>query len=104
MTGPAQAGSVITQALLRQVRANQAEGSSQMKRGIAVAAVVAAAIAAALAGAHVGGGSTQAAAADNGCQLNSKQIKHVIYLQFDNTHYNRDNPNVASDLQKMPHL
>ena len=32
------------------------------------------------------------------------QIKHVIYLQFDNTHYRRDNPNVASDLEQMPHL
>ncbi len=32
------------------------------------------------------------------------QIQHVIYLQFDNTHYNRDRPNVASDLEQMPHL
>ncbi|HEX8996986.1 MAG TPA: hypothetical protein VF812_13235 [Ktedonobacterales bacterium] len=40
------------------------------------------------------------------CQLNSANgsIKHVIYLQFDNTHYNRDNPSVASDLEQMPHL
>ncbi len=40
------------------------------------------------------------------CQLanGSGQIKHVIYLQFDNTHYRRDNPNVASDLEQMPHL
>ncbi len=29
-------------------------------------------------------------------------IQHVIYLQFDNTHYTRDNPNVPSDLQLMP--
>ena len=32
------------------------------------------------------------------------KIKHVIELQFDNVHYNRDNPNVASDLEQMPHL
>src|SRR5579864_2845921 len=32
------------------------------------------------------------------------RVKHVIYLQFDNTHYNRDNPSVASDLEQMPHL
>jgi hypothetical protein len=41
------------------------------------------------------------------CQLGSSdnnQVRHVIYLQFDNTHYNRDNPSVASDLQQMPHL
>src|SRR5579884_2713849 len=31
-------------------------------------------------------------------------IKHVVYLQFDNTHYRRDVPNVASDLEQMPHL
>jgi hypothetical protein len=31
-------------------------------------------------------------------------IRHVIYLQFDNTHYTRDNPNVPSDLQQMPNL
>jgi hypothetical protein len=31
-------------------------------------------------------------------------IHHVIYLQFDNTHYTRDNPNVPSDLQLMPNL
>ena len=30
--------------------------------------------------------------------------KHVIYIQFDNTHFNRDNPNVPSDLEQMPHL
>jgi hypothetical protein len=32
------------------------------------------------------------------------QIKHVIYLQFDNVHLRRDNPNVPSDLEQMPHL
>jgi hypothetical protein len=31
-------------------------------------------------------------------------IKHVIYIQFDNTHLTRDNPNVPSDLQQMPNL
>ena len=34
----------------------------------------------------------------------SGPVKHVIYLQFDNTHFNRDRPNVASDLEQMPHL
>src|SRR6266536_1407301 len=40
------------------------------------------------------------------CQLNSPkgQIKHVIYIQFDNTHFFRDNPNVPSDLEQMPNL
>src|SRR5712692_3519682 len=45
-------------------------------------------------------------AATNGCALNSPKggIHHVIYVQFDNTHFLRDNPNVPSDLEQMPHL
>src|SRR5881398_229053 len=41
-----------------------------------------------------------------GCQLNSAKgnIQHVIYVQFDNTHFTRDNSNVPSDLEQMPHL
>ena len=31
-------------------------------------------------------------------------IDHVIYLVFDNVHFRRDNPNVPSDLEQMPHL
>jgi hypothetical protein len=40
------------------------------------------------------------------CQLGngSGAVKHVIYLQFDNTHLNRDEPNIKSDLESMPHL
>ena len=34
----------------------------------------------------------------------SGRIKHVIYFQFDNVHLTRDNPNVPSDLEQMPHL
>jgi hypothetical protein len=45
----------------------------------------------------------KASAAASGCQLNGP-IKHVVYLQFDNTHYMRDVPSVASDLEQMPHL
>ncbi len=49
---------------------------------------------------------TAAHAAAGGCQLNSAKgnIQHVIYVQFDNTHFTRDNPNVPSDLEQMPHL
>ena len=52
-----------------------------------------------------GAGARQPLAA-SGCQLNSAKgnIKHVIYVQFDNTHFKRDNQNVASDLEQMPHL
>jgi hypothetical protein len=40
------------------------------------------------------------------CQLNSLggKIKHAVFLDFDNTHYMRDNPSIASDLEQMPHL
>jgi hypothetical protein len=46
------------------------------------------------------------AAAQSSCQFNSAQgkIQHVIYVQFDNTHLMRDNPNIPSDLEQMPHL
>jgi hypothetical protein len=42
----------------------------------------------------------------SGCTLNSAKgkIRHVIYIQFDNVHFTRDNPNVPSDLEQMPHL
>jgi hypothetical protein len=45
--------------------------------------------------------STPAAAA---CQLQDGEIKHVISITFDNTHFTRDNPNVPSDLEFMPNL
>ena len=40
------------------------------------------------------------------CQLAAKGngVKHVVYLQFDNVHLRRDNPNVPSDLEQMPNL
>ncbi|MGA8224680.1 MAG: hypothetical protein WB780_23755 [Candidatus Acidiferrales bacterium] len=40
------------------------------------------------------------------CDLHSAHgdIKHVIYIQFDNVHFTRDNPNVPSDLEQMPNL
>jgi arylsulfatase A-like enzyme len=62
------------------------------------------AIAAASLGAGASAAATQAAAAT--CRLGNRdgRIKHVIYLQFDNTHFNRDRPDVASDLEQMPHL
>ena len=37
------------------------------------------------------------------CELGNG-IKHVVYLQFDNTHFLRDTPAVPSDLEQMPTL
>jgi hypothetical protein len=74
---------------------------------LALACLVAAGIAAAAVRSNGNGaGGAQSAAASPGCQLNSVsgKIKHVVFLDFDNTHYSRDNPSVASDLEQMPHL
>ena len=50
------------------------------------------------------GAASQSASA--GCQLNSPggQVKRVINIVFDNVHLRRDNPNVPSDLERMPNL
>ena len=68
---------------------------------LAIALALVAATAVSVASAR-GRGRTTAAAAGT-CEL-GKGIKHVIYVQFDNTHFRRDNPNVPSDLEQMPHL
>src|SRR5579859_5095893 len=43
---------------------------------------------------------------DDDCHLQSASgnITHMIWLQFDNVHFTRDNLNVPSDLEQMPHL
>lgn len=50
---------------------------------------------------HAAQATTQIAS--NACQLGNG-VQHVIYLQFDNVHLTRDNPNVPSDLEQMPNL
>jgi hypothetical protein len=57
-------------------------------------------------GVLLGGAPVPATVAANSCQLSSAKgdIQHVIYLIFDNVHFLRDNPNVPSDLEQMPHL
>ena len=37
------------------------------------------------------------------CQLGNG-VSHVVEITFDNVHLFRDNPNVPSDLELMPHL
>src|ERR1700730_9492402 len=37
------------------------------------------------------------------CQLGNG-VSHVVQITFDNVHFFRDNPNVPSDLELMPHL
>jgi hypothetical protein len=63
-------------------------------------------VGAAFAGFSTNGSAAPAATSSGTCVLNSAkgQIQHVIYVQFDNTHFTRDNPNVPSDLEQMPNL
>src|SRR4051812_37476851 len=72
--------------------------------GLAAAAAVGAPLA--------GGASTPnaqraaAAPATATCALDpaNGKIKHVVQVQFDNTHLMRDAPSIPSDLEQMPHL
>src|SRR5579859_1067194 len=75
------------------------------RRLIHVAAIVPL-VGAAFAGFSTSGAAAPVAASPSTCTLNSAkgQIQHVIYIQFDNTHFTRDNPNVPSDLEQMPNL
>ncbi len=47
---------------------------------------------------------TAPASAATACRLGDGAIKHVIIMQFDNVHLQRDNPNVPSDIEQMPAL
>jgi hypothetical protein len=68
-------------------------------------------VAAVLAGVAAVGGSAGDAPATasaqpsppSSCQLGNG-VSHVVNLVFDNVHFSRDNPNVPSDLEQMPHL
>src|ERR1051326_2564937 len=81
-------------------------GRGKLSALFALAGVVAvaAAFTSAAQGVHGQPGHPSAGPGTN-CQLGDHgKIKHVIYLQFDNVHFLRDNPNVPSDLEQMPHL
>ena len=81
-----------------------------MRRGMrkaALAASIVAVLVAAAVTATLGAAAPNAAAKDttaaSSCHLGNG-VKHVVEILFDNTHYNRDNPNVLSDLEQMPAL
>src|SRR5262245_49247865 len=48
-------------------------------------------------------GATALSTSAAGCQLGNG-VSHVVNIVFDNVHFARDNPNVPSDLEQMPHL
>jgi hypothetical protein len=74
-----------------------------MKKRTAVAVLAAAGIAALVAVQMAGARGPKHADAHTSCQL-GHGIHHVVELVFDNVHFFRDNPNVPSDLEQMPHL
>jgi len=76
-----------------------------MRRLIRLAAVAALSIGwqvAAVPAAHAAGAPSSSAASSS-CHLGNG-VQHVINIVFDNTHFSRDNQNVPSDLEQMPHL
>ena len=78
----------------------------RLKLGGAMVIVVALAITASVAGAASKGSSSMRPSRPDNCHLGGagSHVKHVIYLQFDNTHLWRDRQQFASDLEQMPHL
>src|SRR6476646_2608711 len=74
------------------------------RRSVLVALAVAALAAAATLGlSSQTAGAKPSAAPTSNCTF-ANGIKHVIQIQFDNTHFLRDRANVPSDLEQMPHL
>ncbi|HVM55911.1 MAG TPA: hypothetical protein VMT74_00520 [Gaiellaceae bacterium] len=78
-----------------------------LKTGTVVAATAAiagiAAVAALGAAGRTGGGGGPTPPTLQGCHL-ANGITHVIDIVFDNVHFNRDNPNVLSDIEQLPAL
>jgi len=80
----------------------------RIRRRLLYLAAIVPLVGAAFAGSATSGvaAPVHSSSASGSCQLNSAQaqIQHVINIQFDNTHFTRDNPNVPSDLEQMPNL
>src|SRR3954449_13016798 len=86
-------------------RSNPTSGTVR-RRLVAVATSVLVASSLAIAPAAIAAPPGPAGPPTGSCDLQSKgdRIQHVIYLQFDNVHFERDNSNVPSDIEQMPHL
>ena len=60
-----------------------------------------------LSGGVTGVGATPAPppiATESSCTFGNPNVHHVIEVTFDNVHFNRDNPNVESDIEQIPSL
>ncbi len=75
---------------------------SPIRRFRGIAAASAAIAATVLVFGSAGAAVTPAAATVTGASARqlANGVKHVIEITFDNVHYNRDNPNVLSDLSR----
>lgn len=71
----------------------------------AIVAALVGALPAPPAGAAPAASDASATSAAGSCRLGAGgAIRHVVYVQFDNTHFRRDKADVPSDLEQMPHL
>src|SRR6266545_4387010 len=79
---------------------------TRLQMGGAIVLAVALAIAAGVAGATSNTSASTQTVGSERCQFggSGNRIRHVIYLQFDNTHLWRDRQQFESDLEQMPHL
>jgi hypothetical protein len=79
--------------------------ASRWLRGVSATAVVAAGLVLTPALAGAGSGPANPVPGTATCALGPDgTVKHVIYIQFDNTHFLRDTPTVPSDIQQIPAL
>jgi hypothetical protein len=96
--------------IVNRMSRNVVHVSARMRRVVLIAGLTFAGVSAALLSSESAAAKPQTPAprstADGGCNLKSRsgEIKHVIYIQFDNVHFTRDNPDVRSDLEQMPNL
>src|SRR5579864_7296549 len=74
-----------------------------MKRLVRLVAVAALAVGTQVGAAPGAHASSIAAPPASSCQLGNG-VSHVFEITFDNVHFFRDNPDVPSDLELMPHL
>ena len=75
-----------------------------MRRLIRIAVVVALSVGWQLTAVPAGNAAAPSGSSPASTCVLGNGVQHVINIVFDNTHFTRDNPNVPSDLEQMPHL
>src|ERR1700694_844460 len=85
------------------IRSVHAFGGNRMKGIVRLALAVLLAALVVPPGAVLASSSPREDSRASSCNLGDN-VKHVVNVVFDNTHFSRDNPNVPSDLEQMPAL